>query len=155
MKRLKPLLVVPALYACWLAMMAVHEAGHVLHAWASGGVVERVSIPLLGFSQTMLAVNPRPALVAWGGPVWGCVIPLILLAAAMWGRRSVRQWAQFFAGFCLIANGGYLGIGWTTRVGDASDLLRHGTPVWAMITFGLVASASGFYLWHRLGRAAP
>ena len=25
------------LYVCWLGMMAVHELGHMLHAWISGG----------------------------------------------------------------------------------------------------------------------
>ena len=38
------------LYPSWLAMMAVHEAGHVLHAWASGGTVSVVRVPLAGFS---------------------------------------------------------------------------------------------------------
>ena len=140
-----------ALYACWLGMMIVHEAGHVLHAWLSGGSVEHVSIPLLGFSQTFLADNPRPAFVAWGGPVWGCVIPLILLVATMRVRRPVRQWLQFFVGFCLVANGAYLGVGWTSRAGDAGDLLRHGTPVWVLVAFGAVAVTGGMYVWHRLG----
>ena len=36
---LRPLLLVAAIYLCWLGMMAVHEAGHVLHAWLSGGTV--------------------------------------------------------------------------------------------------------------------
>ena len=151
MKKVARLLaVMVGLYVCWLGMMAVHEAGHVLHAWLSGGRVERVTIPLLGFSQTFLAVNPRPAFVAWGGPVWGCVIPLILLVVTMRVRRPVRQWLQFFAGFCLVANGAYLGVGWTSRVGDAGDLLRHGTPVWVLVAFGAVAVTGGIYVWHRL-----
>ena len=56
-----------AAYVAWLAMLAVHEAGHVLHAAATGGKVVRVELPLLGFSQTHVAPNPRPAVVAWGG----------------------------------------------------------------------------------------
>ena len=145
------LLLLPFVYACWLGMMAVHEAGHVLHARVSGGVVERVSIPLVGFSLTSDAVNPRPGFVAWGGAVWGCVIPLVLLAVLVRAPRAIRSGAQFFAGFCLIANGVYVGVGWTTGAGDAGELRQHGTPVWSLVVFGIVATALGLFLWHLLG----
>ena len=138
-------------YAGWLGMMAVHEAGHVLHARLSGGVVDRVDLPLLGFSQTLYAVNPRPHFVAWGGAVWGCVIPLMVLGILARGPRRLRRAVQLFAGFCLIANGAYLGVGWTTGAGDAGDLLWLGTPVPVMVTFGVAATAAGLFLWHLLG----
>src|SRR4051812_23198633 len=114
----KTILLPVLLYAAWLVMMFVHEAGHVLHAWLSGGAVNRVHIPLVGFSQTFYSANPRPGFVAWGGPVWGCTIPLILLGLARVFRMPERvpRAAQFFAGFCLIANGAYLGVGWISRV---------------------------------------
>ena len=146
-----------ALYACWMGMQAVHEAGHVLHAAASGGRVARVELPPLGFSRTDLSINPRPAFVAWGGAVWGVLLPL-----AVWGLcrvlcrrrgRSVARGLQFFAGFCLVANGAYLGVGWVDRVGDAGDLLRRGTPVWVLVAYSLVAVSGGLLLWHRLDAA--
>jgi hypothetical protein len=147
-----------ALYACWLGMMAVHEAGHVLHAWAGGGSVARVYLPPAGFSRTVLSANPRPLFVAWGGPAWGCVIPLILmlltrLAARFMARppKRARLAAMFFAGFCLVANGAYVGTGWTLRAGDGADMLRHGTPPWVMCGFGFVAVSAGLFLWHRIG----
>ena len=146
------------LYASWLAMEAVHEAGHVLHAALSGGRVAHVELPWLGFSRTDLAVNPSPRFVAWGGPVWGAAAPLLvwLLWAAAFRRRG--RWEQisgralqFFAGFCLVANGAYLGVGWMDRAGDAGDLIRRGTPVGVLILFGAVATGAGLWLWHRLG----
>jgi hypothetical protein len=70
------LAVVFLLYASWLAMMAIHELGHVLHAWLSGGTVSLVYLRPFEFSRTDLSVNPHPQFVAWGGPLWGCVIPL-------------------------------------------------------------------------------
>jgi hypothetical protein len=150
--RLMRVLLVPvAVYAGWLAMMIVHEGGHVLHAAVSGGVVERVDVPLLGFSQTHFTSNPRPHFVAWGGPVWGCVIPLLLLGVLTRAPRRLRHAAQLFAGFCLIANGAYLGVGWTSNVGDAGDLRSHGTPPWVMITFGVITASAGLFLWHLLG----
>jgi hypothetical protein len=141
-------------YVAWLGMMTVHEAGHVLHAWLSGGVVDRVHIPLLGFSVTFFSLNPRPEFVAWGGPVWGCVIPLLswTVARLIRVRLPIQRAAQFFAGFCLVANGAYLGVAWTSRTGDAGDLMRHGTSVGMLVTFGVVTSTSGMYLWHLLGR---
>jgi hypothetical protein len=145
------LVVAAALYPCWLGMMAVHEAGHVLHAWASGGVVSAVRVPLAGFSITELSSNPKPKFVAWGGAVWGGLVPLA--AWAGWyasGRRGLPG-AQFFAGFCLIANGAYLGIGAIARAGDAGELLKRGTAAWVLIAFGTVAMIAGLYLWHRLG----
>ena len=140
-----------AVYPCWLAMMAVHELGHVLHAWLSGGQVAAVHVPLVGFSITSFASNPHPHFVTWGGPVWGSVLPL-----ALWGLVEAvgwkgRRWVQLFAGFCLVANGAYLGVGWTMRAGDAADLVRRGTPVWVLATVGFLLCSAGLYLWHALG----
>ena len=139
-------------YVSWLLMLALHEAGHVMHAYASGGRVRRVSTPLLGFSETFYSRNPHPQFVAWGGPVWGAILPLLGLVAAR--RGTVRRYAQFFAGFCLIANGAYIGIGWINRAGDAGDLLRYGAPVWALVVFGLASCALGLWLWHCVSNEA-
>jgi hypothetical protein len=146
-RRLLAVLILCA-YPAWLAMMALHEAGHALHAFTSGGRVARVSIPLLDFSRTDLSANPHPLWVAWGGPVWGCLIPLGLLLAA----RPLRGWrnaARTFAGFCLIANGAYIGLGPWMTAGDGHDLLRHGAPAWTLVAFGVAALAAGLLLWHR------
>jgi hypothetical protein len=144
---------VVAAYITWLGMMAVHEAGHVLHAWATGGRVVRVELPLAGFSRTDVSPNPNPAAVAWGGPVWGCLLPLAAWMACPRKLHRVKTTSQSFAGFCLIANGVYLGVGWIDRVGDAGDLLRRGTPVWVLVVVGLFASSGGLYLWHQVGAA--
>ena len=150
-KTRRALVIAAALYPCWLGMMAVHEAGHVLHAWASGGAVSKVRVPLVGFSITELSSNPRPRFVAWGGPLWGGLLPLAAWAGWRAFRRPGLSGAQFFAGFCLIANGAYLGVGALTRAGDAADLLKRETPAWALIAFGIIAMTVGLYLWHRLG----
>lgn len=145
------LLWVVAGYVAWLAMLAVHEAGHVLHAAATGGKVVRVDLPLLGFSQTHLSRNPRPGVVAWGGALWGCALPAAAWAACSSRRRRLKTSLQLFAGFCLIANGAYLGVGWINGVGDTGDLMRHGTPAWVLAIVGLTLTGAGLYLWHRLG----
>ena len=136
-------------YFAWLLMLALHECGHILHAWLSGGRVVKVSLPLLGFSQTIVHPNPREHFVVWGGPVWGALAPLLACAVFVCIRRRVPNVLRFFAGFCLIANGAYIGAGWVTRAGDAGDLLRLGTPVWYLIAFGIVCATSGLLLWHK------
>ena len=151
--RVRLLVLAPFLYACWLGMMAVHEAGHVLHAWMSGGTVSAVRVPLLGFSVTEFSTNPRPHFVAWGGAVWGCMLPLLLWSTLHIQRLPARNVVQFFAGFCLIANGAYLGAGWKASAGDAADLVEYGTPAWVLVVFGVVTTGAGLYLWHLLGKS--
>lgn len=139
------------LYACWLAMMGVHEFGHVLHAWLSGAHVKAVHFGLLEFSRTELSFDPHPQFVAWGGPIWGSLIPLATYGLMERLHLSLRRLLCFFAGFCLIVNGVYIGVGWMSRAGDAGTLLRHGASPWSMGIGGIMAAALGLYLWHRLG----
>ena len=143
--------VVSLITLCWLAMMAVHEFGHVVGAMATGGIVERVVLHPLTISRTDVTPNPHPAIVVWLGPVLGCLIP-----AAIWlsiPRRyfNVRNIALFFTGFCLLANGTYIAIGSFDRVGDCGVMLRHGSPLWTLLLFGAVTIPTGLYVWHRLG----
>jgi hypothetical protein len=151
MRLVRYILIAPLLYASWLALMGIHELGHVLHAWLSGGHVLAVHFGLFEFSRTEMSFDPHPQFVAWGGPIWGCVIPLLVYAVAIAMRLRVRPWFGFFAGLCLIVNGAYIGIGWIDHGGDAGTLLRHGASAWVMATTGLLAMAAGLFLWHRLG----
>lgn len=132
-------------------MQIVHELGHVLAAWAVGETVERVVLYPLVISRTDVSHDRHPLLVVWGGPVVGAVLPLGMLAVARSLRFRLLYLFQFFAGFCLIANGVYLGVGSFGGVGDAGDLLRHGAPRWTLIAFGLVCAPAGLGLWNGLG----
>lgn len=145
-------LIVSTLLGSWLSMQAVHESGHVLVAWLTGGRVARVVLHPLAISRTDLTSNPRPLVVAWAGPIGGVMLPMLL-----WGfvARLRARWAflaRFFTGFCLIANGAYLGIGSFDRVGDAGDLIRLGSPVWLLGLFGVITVPLGLRLWHGQGQ---
>jgi hypothetical protein len=83
------------------------------------------------------------------------MLPLAAWTMAHPLRLPGRRWLQFFAGSCLIANGGYLGIGWMIRVGDAHELIELGTPRALLCAFGIVALPTGLLLWHRLGPIFP
>jgi hypothetical protein len=148
-RRLGILLV--ATITSWYGMMAIHEVGHCLAAWCTGGVVEKVHFPLFGFSQTVLVSNPRPLAVAWAGPMGGIAMAALLLGLSRFVDAPSQQALRFFAGFSLIANGLYLGLGGFDRVGDCAELLNHGATLWQLIVFGIGASALGMYSWHRMG----
>jgi hypothetical protein len=139
--------------SAWYAMQILHESGHVLHAWFSGGEVERVVLRPFDFSRTDLGFNPHPLFVAWGGVIWGSALPL-----AIWlvGRRWAGEFTfllRFLAGFCLLANGAYLASALSTPVGDVQDLLRLGAPRIPIIAFGLIGAFAGLTLWSPLGPA--
>jgi len=131
--------------------MAVHEFGHVLGAIVTGGSIERVVLHPLEISRTDIAPNPRPEIVVWSGPVIGCVLPLAIFAAVPRRFTTLNNVARFFAGFCLIANGTYISFGSYSAVGDCGEMLRTGTPLWAMFCYGAATIPLGFYLWNGLG----
>src|SRR3954451_22380263 len=100
-------------------MQAVHEFGHVLGAWLTGGRVARVVLHPLTISRTDLAENPAPLAVVWAGAVLGVVLALAAWGLAAAFRLPGAYLLRFFAGFCLVANGGYLAGGSFDRLGDA------------------------------------
>jgi len=155
------LLIISTLALSWLMMQAVHEFGHVAVAWVTGGVVTRVVLHPLAISRTDVEPNPAPLAVVWGGPVIGVVVPLVIWGIAAGARTSMAFLLRFFAGFCLIANGVYLGIGAFGGMGDAGDVLRHGGPFWILIVFGATTVPAGLMCWNGqaprfgIGASAP
>jgi hypothetical protein len=139
------------LLGSWLGMQAVHEFGHVLGAWLTGGRVARVVLYPLTISRTDLADNPVPLAVVWSGPVFGVVLPLALWGVAAGLGVTGAFVLRFFAGFCLIANGAYIGGGSFDGTGDCGEMLRHGSALWQLWLFGAVTVPAGLGLWHRLG----
>jgi hypothetical protein len=145
-------LIVSTLIASWLGMQVVHEFGHVMGAWVSGGSVRLVALNPFSISRTELSYNPRPLVVVWAGPVVGVALPLLLWAIAKMVRLSGSFVLRFFAGFCLVANGLYIGIGSFHRIGDCGEMLRHGSQLWQLWLFGLLTAPVGVWLWHGQGR---
>lgn len=145
-------LIASASVAACLGMQQVHELGHVLGAVATGGDVERVVLHPLTISRTDLADNPQPLVVVWAGPLIGILLPLVAWSAALAARLRIAFLLRFFAGFCLIANGAYLGAGSFDGIGDCGEMLRHGSPIWLLWLFGLVTVPAGLALWNGQGK---
>ena len=136
---------------CWFWMMITHETGHFLVAKLTGGTVTKVVLHPLAISRTEVRPNPHPFLVVWGGPLLGVILPL-----TAWGISHVCHWKssylfRFFAGFCCVANGAYVGIGSLEKIGDAGVMLNHDSSIWPLWLFGLCTMPLGFLLWHKLG----
>ena len=147
------MLIVSALGFSWLGMMAVHEFGHVLAAWTSGGVVAHVDLHPLGLSHTRLTANPCPLWVTWGGPLLGCLVPLAILGLVRIAARDYTYLATFFAGFCLIANGAYLAGGAVyggNTLDDGAVILNHGGKLWQLLLFALATIPAGLWMLNGL-----
>lgn len=145
-------LIASTLLSSWLAMQVVHEFGHVLGAWISGATVVRVVLNPLTISRTDVGPNPHPLIVVWAGPVLGIVLPLACWAIA---TRLPVSWSfllRFFAGFCCLANGWYIGLGSFEGIGDCGEMLRHGSSRWQLWLFGAIVAPLGLLLWHGQGR---
>jgi hypothetical protein len=132
-------------------MQAVHEFGHVLGAWLTGGRVVQVVLYPLTISRTDFQSNPHPLAVVWAGPLFGVLAPLIVWSVAAALRFVGAFVLRFFAGFCLIANGVYISIGSFDRVGDCGEMMRHGSALWQLWLFGLITIPAGLYLWYGQG----
>lgn len=145
------MLIASTLIHCWLGMQVVHELGHIAAGWAGGEAIDKVVLHPLAISRTDVTHDRHPLLVIWAGPILGSALPLALLAASRLLRCELSYMFRFFAGFCLIANGLYLGVGSFDGAGDAGDLIRHGSPRWPLIAFGLACAPAGLWLWDGLG----
>ncbi len=152
MRIVQLVLILSILLASWLGMQAVHESGHVLGAWATGGRVSRVVLNPLTLSRTDLATNPRPLSVVWAGPVIGVLFPVAMWLVAGAAKMRGAFVLRFFAGFCLVANGAYLSAGSFGGIGDCHLMLANGSPVWLLWAFGGMAVPAGLWLWNGQGR---
>ena len=136
----------------WLWMQGVHELGHVMGASLTGGEVRRVVLHPLAISRTDIEPNPRPVIVIWAGPILGVAVPLVIWSIMAALRMPAAWLARFFAGFCLLTNGLYIGCGSFDGVGDAGDMLRQRSPIWVLWLFGLLTAPTGLAPWSGLGR---
>lgn len=147
------LLLASLLPLCWLLMQVVHEAGHIIATVATGGKVTKVVLHPLAISRTDVSPNPVPLVVVWAGPLLGTAIPLGLFFLARQTKWQAAFLLRFFAGFCAIANGLYIGVGSFQGIGDAGEMLQFGSPIWSLWLTGLLFVPLGFLLWNNQGSA--
>ena len=151
MRFFRIVLLLAFLIACWFGMTAVHELGHVLAAYLSGATVERVV--LLPLSRTDTHGVTSPLFVHGAGAAVGATFPVLLWSVVHQLRWKAAFLFRFFAGFCLIANGAYIGCDFSV-VGptDAGLLIEHGASRWILVLFGVLCVSGGLFLWHGQSR---
>ncbi|TWT31395.1 hypothetical protein [Blastopirellula retiformator] len=136
---------------CWLWMQIIHELGHAAATWLIGGQVELVYLVPWEISRTDFHAPQHELPIIWAGPIFGAMAPLIVWLAMRLGKSKHEPLAAFFAGFCLIANGAYLGAAIRSPVGDAAEILKQGGAVWQLAAFGGVCVPLGLWLWNGRG----
>ena len=136
---------------CWFSMLAIHEFGHIVAAWTSGAMVER--IVFLPISRTDTSGVATPLFVYGAGAVFGAVFPVLLWTIVLMFRSKTAHLFRFFAGFCLLVNGSYIGCDFSV-VGptDAGQLIEHGASRLLLVLFGALCLFGGLHLWHRQSR---
>jgi hypothetical protein len=151
MKTRRALFLLLFLTACWFGIQAVHELGHIFAAWSSGATVERVV--LLPISRTDTANVKHPLFVHGAGAVFGAILPLLLWLLVRSLRLKTAYLFRFFAGFCLIANGAYIGCDFSvTGPTDAGLLIEQGANRLFLVLFGILCVSGGLFLWHGQSR---
>ena len=127
------------LTACWFGMLAVHELGHVLAAWSSGAAVQQVV--LFPASYTVTVNVEYPLFIYGAGALVGALCPVLLWSCVRLFRPQTAHLFRFFAGFCLAANGAYIGCDFSI-IGptDAGLLVQYGASRWILVLFGIVES---------------
>jgi hypothetical protein len=79
-------------------------------------------------------------------------LPVAAWLVALAARWRAAFLLRFFAGFCLVANGLYIGLGSFGGVGDCGEMLRQGASRWQLWAFGLTVVPAGLWLWHGQGK---
>lgn len=94
---------------CWLWMQIIHELGHVAATFFLGDQVELVYLVPWDISRTDFHAPQLELPIVWAGPLFGAIVPAFGWLASRLLKSSKEPLAAFFTGFCLIANGAYLG----------------------------------------------
>ncbi|TWT97924.1 hypothetical protein Pla108_20780 [Botrimarina colliarenosi] len=128
----------------WLAMMLVHELGHVIAAHATGGVITSVELRPGYLSHTLVNPNPQPATVIWDGFLVGWLAPQLTAPAWRIDAGLIGTTLRAWAAFCLLAGGCYLAVGGGERLTDTGQLIANGWPHWLLIVIGGGVATLGY-----------
>ncbi len=128
------------------AATALHELGHALAAWMTGGAVQTMILHPFSTSFTEIASDPHPRITHIAGVVFGPAVALLGVWVA-WPVRSAYCMPIHLTGVTALASSGiYLLIGTVMGVGDADDLLRMGVPAFPLILGGSLLLAGSLML---------
>lgn len=142
------------------AAMILHELGHALTLWTTGGTVTGFSLHPFSWSYTFYGAPPAyPLLTAWGGVLFGSAVALLLLSLIRPWQNTWTIPLALTALCALVVNGLYLTVdSLFLPGGDATVIVRHGTPWLLVLATGialtLVGLVVGLLLLPRIGLTA-
>jgi hypothetical protein len=117
----------------------LHELGHALGYWLSGGTVTKFVMQAPLPAGHVIGNGPNQFLPVWGGVTFGSLIaavPLIVVWRS--GRRPLLRFAALMiAAFCLGHNAMYLCIGSILPFADAAHMVSLGAPRWLLFVLGV------------------
>jgi hypothetical protein len=133
----------------------LHELGHALGYWVSGGTVKAIVMEAPLPAGHVKGISPNSFLPVWGGVGFGTLIAMAPLFTARWlaGRTCVRFAMMMTAAFCLGHNGMYLFVGGLIPFADASFMIALGTPRWLLFLFGIPLVATFVFVLTQAIRA--
>ena len=117
------------------AQRAIHELGHAVATWITGGEVYGIELHPFLPGRCSHSATAYPGLTTWGGVGLSMLIGASLVAL-LWKRRGPRLAPVFALGvFSLIGSGSYFVVGLFFRFGDPWYLVDHlgASPVLALV----------------------
>jgi len=139
-------LLLAALFAATNIAKFLHEIGHALGAWSTGGIVRGLVIHPFSWSYA-LAVSPRDDVTIWAGSILGCLFG-ILITFSVFKWRSGRLLIPLLVGpVTCLCNGSYLVLGSVFHLpGDGSVLAARYAPAGVVAAVGLLMLCAGMLL---------
>jgi len=119
-------------------VVVLHEIGHVVAAWASGGKPHSLRLHPFSTSSVEVVPDPRPLVTHAAGVVAPPLVGLALLRALRAIRTTpLRLPLLVIPSVACASSGLYLLVGITLEVGDAAVLSQGGIPRAVLIATGL------------------
>lgn len=128
--------------------IVLHELGHAIAMWVTGGSVTRIVITPFSWSYTYYGSAPKyPQFADWSGLIIGSILSLLIVFMIR-KQRSPYVVPFLFAGFAPLLNGGgyFLVDALVLKRGDAASLIASGVPMSSVAGAGLLFLAVGLYL---------
>jgi hypothetical protein len=126
----------------------LHELGHALGYWISGGSVIAIVMNAPAPTGHVVGGAQVRGPYTWGGVVFGSLCAVFPLALSRYLARSsaTRFTALMVAAFCLAHNGLYLFVGGILPFGDAIGMIELGAPHWLLIVLGMPLLAAFIFV---------
>jgi energy-converting hydrogenase Eha subunit A len=119
----------------------LHELGHAIAIWTTGGIVDRITLSPFSWSYTWYDSEPKlPVYTASAGIVLGTLSALLLVTLTWRFRR--QPWSLIFllTGIVETASNGLYAVfdSLLSSGGDATDLIQYGVPASLIIGVGIL-----------------